>query len=129
MSIAALVDLFGNEPLGESLGSGFFAILLLTGGSRDGCAGECFESVCALRDVVLRGVDAESQGDGLAPSAMLNSYSEDSGVCTANSSSKVLSNGLSAVAAASFSSGRSMLLDAGGCRAIQRCWGPQCDAA
>lgn len=125
--MATLGGLFGNGPLEESLGSGFFAILILTCGGRDDCAGRCFGSACALRDADLDGVDAESHGDGLvparplAPSAMLNSYCEDSEVCTANSSSKALSNGLSAVAAASFSSSsRSMLLDAGGRRAIQR---------
>jgi len=122
--MAALAGLFGNGPLNESLGSGFFAILLLTGGGRDGCAGGCFESACSFRDV-----DAESHGDdlvparSLAPSTMLNSYCDGSGVCTANSSSKALSNGLSAVAVAWFSSRRSMLLDAGGCRAIQRVFG------
>jgi len=127
--MAALAGLFGNRPLDESMGSGFFAILLLS------CADGCFESACALTDIDLVGAEAELHGDdlvsvrSLAPSAILNSYSEGPGLCTANSSSKALSNGLSAVAAASFSSGCSMLrLNAGGRRAIQRFSDPQCDA-
>ena len=127
--MAPRAGLFGNGPLNESLVSGFFTMLLLTGG-RDGCVDECFDSACALRDIDVRGMGAELHNDArvsaksLSSAAMLNSYCEGSGLCTANSSSKTLSNGFSAVAAASFSYGRSMVLDAGGCRAIQRVFGP-----
>ena len=110
--MAALAGLFGNGPLNESLVGGFFTVLLLTGG-RDGCANECFDSACALGGIDARGSDDLVSAQSLSSSAMLNEYSEDSGLCMAISSSKEFSNRLCAVAAASFSYGRSMVLDAG----------------